>query len=62
MAKQTKALTRTQKEIVMGHRLNPKEHRFVRQVSDSYIEVVNVNTGTKKILDVYKRAKSRYDY
>ena len=35
MAKQTKALTRVQKEIVLGHGLNPKIHRFVRHVSES---------------------------
>lgn len=62
MAKQTKALTRTQKEIVLGHGLNPKCHRFVRNVSESYIEVVNTETGYKKIIDVYKRARNKFDY
>ena len=62
MAKQTKALTRVQKEIVLGHGMNPKIHRFVRHVSESYIEVINTETGYKKIIDVYKRARNRFDY
>lgn len=62
MAKQSKALTRVQKEIVLGHGLNPATHRFVRYINESYIEVVNTETGYKKIIDVYKRAKSRFDY
>jgi len=62
MAKQTKALTRAQKEIVLGHGLNPKNHRLSRVINESYIEVVNTETGYKKIIDVYKRAKNRFDY
>ena len=62
MAKQSKALTRAQKEIVLGHGLNPKVHRFVRYINESYIEVQNTETGNKKIIDVYKRAKNKFDY
>jgi hypothetical protein len=60
--KQSKALTRVQKEIVLGHGLNPKIHRLSRVINESYIEVVNTETGYKKIIDVYKRAKNRFDY
>lgn len=62
MAKQSKALTRAQKEIVLGHGLSPAHHRFVRYINESYIEVINTETGNKKIIDVYKRARSRFDY
>jgi hypothetical protein len=55
-------LTREQKAIVLGHGLNVKDYRFVEQINDSYIKVVNVNTGIQKTIDVYKKAKNRYDY
>ena len=62
MAKRSKRLTREQKAILLGHNLNPKEYRFVEKINDSYIKVVNVNTGIQKTIDVYKKAKNRYDY
>ena len=62
MAKQSKALTRAQKEIVLGHGLSPKDYRFVRYINESYIEVINTETGSKKIIDVYKRSRNRFDY
>lgn len=60
--KQGKRLTREQKAIVQGHGLDVKEYRFVEQINESYIKVVNVNTGIQKTIDVYKKAKHRYDY
>ena len=62
MSKQPKRLTREQKAILLGHNLNPKEYRFVEQINDSYIKVVNINSGIQKTVDVYKKAKHRYDY
>ena len=60
--KQYKKLTRDQKAIVQGHGLNVKEYRFVEQINESYIKIVNVNTGIQKTIDVYKKAKHRWDY
>ena len=60
--KQSRKLTRAEKEIVLGHGLSPAQYRFVRQINESYIEVINTETGNKKIVDVYKRAKNKFDY
>lgn len=60
--RQYNKLTRAQKEIVQGHHLNVKEYRFVKNVGDSYIQVINVNTGKKETLDIYKKSKHQYDY
>lgn len=62
MAKRSKRLTREQKAILLGHNLNPKEYRFVEQINESYIKIVNVHTGIQKTVDVYKKAKHRFDY
>lgn len=60
--KQGKRLTREQKAIVQGHGLNVKEYRFVEQINDSYIKIVNINTGIQKTVDVYKKSKNRWDF
>lgn len=60
--KQGKRLTREQKAIVQGHGLDVKEYRFVEQINESYIKVVNINNGIQKTIDVYKKAKHKYDY
>ncbi|MBO7731721.1 MAG: hypothetical protein J6S67_04195 [Methanobrevibacter sp.] len=60
--KQGKRLTREQKAIVQGHGLNVKEYRFVEQINESYIKIVNVNTGIQKTVDVYKKSKNRWDF
>ena len=60
--KQYKKLTRDQKAIVQGHGLNVKEYRFVEQINESYIKIVNVNTGIQKTIDVYKKSKHKWDY
>ena len=60
--KQYKRLTRLQKSIVQGHGLNPRDYRFVEQISESYIKIVNVHTGIQKTVDVYKRAKNKWDF
>lgn len=57
MAKQPKKLTREMKEILAGHGLNVKEWRFVKQISESYMQFVNVETGQHKSLDVYKKKR-----
>lgn len=60
--KQPKKLTRDQKSILVAHQLNPADYRFVAQINESYIKVINVHTGIMKTVDVYKRAKNRWDY
>lgn len=60
--KQGKKLTREQKAIVLGHGLDVKKYRFVEQINESYIKIVNVDTGIQKTVDVYKKAKHRFDY
>ena len=60
--KQYKKLTREQKAIVQGHKLDVSEWRFVKNVGESYIQVINVNTGKKETLDIYKKSKHQYDY
>ena len=62
MAKRSKRLTREQKAIILGHNLNPKEYRFVEQINESYIKIVNVHTGIQKTVDVYKKSKNKFDY
>ncbi len=62
MSKQPKRLTREQKAILLGHNLNPKEYRFVDRINDSYIKVVNINSGIQKTVDVYRKAKNKWDY
>lgn len=57
MAKQPKKLTREMKEILAGHGLNVKEWRFVKQISESYMQFVNIETGQHKSLDVYKKKR-----
>lgn len=61
MAKRGKPLTRNMKEIISGHGLNVNEWRFVKQISESYMQFVNVETGVLKTLDVYKRRR-RFTY
>ena len=60
--RQYNKLTREQKAIVQGHHLNVKEYRFVKNVGESYIQVININTGKKETLDIYKKSKHQYDY
>lgn len=62
MGKAGKKLTRNQKAIVQGHGLDISEWRFVKNVGESYIQVININTGKKETLDVYKKSKNKYDY
>lgn len=62
MAKRSKRLTREQKAILVAHQLNPKEHRFVEQINESYIKVVNIRTGIQKTVDVFRKAKNRWDF
>ena len=62
MAKRGKRLTREQKAILLGHNLNPKEDRFVAQINDSYLKFINVETGIMKTVDVFKKARNRWDY
>ena len=57
-----KRLTREQKAILQGHGLNWREYEFVCQLNESYIKVRNKTTGIEKTVDVYKKAKHRYDY
>lgn len=57
-----KRLTREQKAILQGHGLNWREYEFVCRLNESYIKVRNKTTGIEKTVDVYKKAKHRYDY
>lgn len=49
--------TREQKEILAGHGLSVNGWLFVKQINDSYIQFINIETNQLKILDVYKRKK-----
>ena len=60
--KQYKKPTREQKAILLGHNLDPKKYRFVSQINESYMKFINVDTGIMKTVDVYKKAKHRWDY
>lgn len=60
--KQPKKLTREQKSILVAHQLNPRDFRFVEQINDSYIKVINIHTGIMKTVDVYKKARNKWDY
>lgn len=60
--RQYKRPTREQKAILIGHGLDVKKYRFVERINDSYLKFINVETGIMKTVDVYKKAKHRYDY
>lgn len=60
--KQPKKLTREQKSILVAHQLNPADYRFVGQINESYIKVININTGIMKTVDVYKKARHKWDF
>ena len=60
--RQYKKLTREHKAIVQGHGLDISEWRFVKNVGESYIQVINVNTGKKETLDIYTKSKHQFDY
>lgn len=55
MAKRGKTLTREMKEILSGHGQFPNKWLFVKQVTDSYMEFQNVETGKIIIIDIYRR-------
>ena len=52
--------TREQKEILVGHDMNPKEWLFVKQINDSYMQFRNVETGKLKNIDVYRKKRRRF--
>lgn len=60
--KNYKRPTREQKAILLGHNLDPKKFRYVERINDSYLKFINVETGIMKTVDVYKKAKHRFDY
>lgn len=60
--KRGKRLTREQKAVLQGNGLNWRDYEFVYQVNESYIKVRNKQTGIEKIVDVYRKAKNKYDY
>ena len=60
MAKQGKRLTREQKEILSGHHMDAKKWRFAKQVTESYMQFVNIETGQLKTVDVYKKSKKKW--
>lgn len=49
--------TRLQKEILSGHGMDARKWLFVKQINDSYIQFINIETNQLKIVDVYKRKK-----
>lgn len=57
--KQNKRLTRNQKETLTAYNLNANEYEYVKDVGDSYIQVMHKVTGKTKILDKYRR-KSKW--
>lgn len=60
--KRGKRLTREMKAILQGHGLDWHDYEFAYQVNESYMKFRNRKTGIEKTVDVYKKAKSRYDY
>lgn len=54
--KQSKRLTRNQKECLSAHHLNVDKWRLVEEL-DFYIKVINVETGQTKMLDKFRREK-----
>lgn len=52
--KQPKKLTRSQKECLMAHKLNPKEWMLVEETEFSY-HVIHKVKGTKKLVDKFRR-------
>jgi len=52
--KQPKRLTRSQKECVSAHYMNPKEW-MCYDVTDFYLKVIHKRTGVKKTLDKFRR-------
>lgn len=53
-------LTRFEKECCQAQGVNPKEYLFSHKINDSYFAVINREKGTLKILDIYRRTKSKW--
>ena len=58
--KQNKRLTRTQKEVLTAYNLNANEWEYVKDVGETYIQVMNKSTRKIKNLDKYRR-KSKWE-
>ena len=57
--KQPKKLTREQKEIVVGHNLNPKDWAFVEETDFSIVVCRKDRPDIKKMLDKFKKMTRR---
>jgi hypothetical protein len=56
--KQAKKLTRSQKECLSAHMLNPKEWALVTE-TEFYLKIINRETGRTKMVDKFRREKRR---
>ena len=54
--KNPKKLTRTQKEIVSSHGLNPNDWALIEE-TEFYYKLINKTSGIKKSVDKFKRRK-----
>ena len=55
--KRGKRLTREQKAVVLGNGLDPKEYKFVEDINEDYIKVINITTGIQKTVNCHKKQK-----
>lgn len=54
--KQPKKLTKRQKECLTAYHLNAKNWALIEE-TEFYLKVINKQTGTRKALDKFRRAK-----
>lgn len=52
--KQPKKLTRSQKECLMAHKLNPKEWMLVAE-TDFYYHIIHKEKKTTKMVDKFRK-------
>lgn len=51
--KQSRKLTRQEKEILTKHYMCAADWRFLKKINDSYFQVVHETTGRTKIVSYY---------
>ena len=60
--KRGRRLTRSEKSNLIAQGLNPKEWEYAYQINDSFYKIRNKKTKQERTVDVFRRAKDKWDY
>lgn len=60
--KRGRKLTRIEKSNLVAQGLNPSEWEYAYQINESFYKIRNKKTKQEKTIDIYRKAKNRYDY